>query len=237
MKKQRESELTLFQNFLHGLAQGHLTITAGETFSGEITQPRCIMALYSLTFNLSLSKHPTSSMHSHLKKLGVRCRSVAPVVGDTAVGAPWVLPLWTFPQMLEVHPLKTASDLEVIGEQKKLPALFQFSLDLQTNTSLSLTITSKVPLKYSLVFHRANLKDHTKCLFQQTIDISSVAVWVQNQSTERHFVTTDHKFCMIISANRCPESVINCNVNSCVFVNANICKSCWKWELHFKQDL
>lgn len=44
-----------------------------------------------------------------------------------------------FPQVLQGHPLKTAPDLEVVGEQEELPALLQFGLHLNPSTKKDAT--------------------------------------------------------------------------------------------------
>lgn len=72
-------------------------------------------------------------MYSHLKQVWVCCGGAALVVGVALPRALLVAPSSAFPQVLQWHALKTAPDLEVVGEQEKLPALLQFSLDLNSS--------------------------------------------------------------------------------------------------------
>lgn len=127
------SELTLLQNLLHGLPERHLPITTGQAPPGEKVKPCCVTAPQPLTFNLSQSMYSTSTMYSHLKQVRVRCGGATLVVGFTLPRALWPVPSSTLPQVLEGCAPKTAPDLVVVGEQEKLPALLQFSLDLNTD--------------------------------------------------------------------------------------------------------
>lgn len=127
----RGSELAFFQDLLHGLSEGHLTVAARKTLPGEKVEPRRMVALHPLTCNIPLSELLTSLVHDHLKQMGVRGRGSTVVVGVALPRAASVLPAGAFPQVLEGSSSETRPDLEVIGEQEKLPALFHFSLDLQ----------------------------------------------------------------------------------------------------------
>lgn len=83
-------------------------------------------------------------MHSHLKQVGVCHGCAALVVGVALLGALWTAASSTLPQVLQGSPLKTGSDFEVVGEQEKLPALFQLSLDLNKDRSTQLYYSMSV---------------------------------------------------------------------------------------------
>lgn len=60
----------------------------------------------------------------------VHCRGAGLVVSVALPGALRMLSSSVFPQVFERGALKAAPDLEVVGEQEKLPTLLQFSLHL-----------------------------------------------------------------------------------------------------------
>lgn len=62
-------------------------------------------------------------------------RVAALVVGLALPRTLLAVPSSALKQVLEGSSPETAPDLEVVGEQEKLPALLQFSLDLNTDTN------------------------------------------------------------------------------------------------------
>ena len=126
------SELALLQNLLHGFSKRYLSITTGQALPGEKVKSCCVTPFNPLTFNLS--KSPTSSTYSYLKKVWVYCGGATLIIGVTLPRALWSVSSGALPQVLEGHAPKTAPDLEVVGEQENLPALLQFSLDLNSRT-------------------------------------------------------------------------------------------------------
>lgn len=127
------SEFTLLYDLLHGLPKRHVPITTGQTLPGKKIQSCCITAHQTRTTGLSRSVCSGTSMHSHLKQVRVSCGSASFVVGVTLLRALRPVPPGALPQVLERCTMETAADLEVVGEEEKLPALLQFSLDLNTN--------------------------------------------------------------------------------------------------------
>lgn len=67
------------------------------------------------------------------------CGGATLVIGVTLPRALWPVSSGALPQVLEGHAPKTAPDLEVVGEQENLPALLQFSLDLNSRTKNTVT--------------------------------------------------------------------------------------------------
>lgn len=76
-------------------------------------------------------------MHSHLEQVRVSCGGAPLVVGVALPRALGTAPSGALPQVLERRSPKTAPDLEVVGEQEKLPALLQLSLDLHTKNIIT----------------------------------------------------------------------------------------------------
>lgn len=130
---QLRSELTLLQNLLHGVPKCYLSITAGQALPGEEIESRCVAAHLPLTFKLSYTERSAASMDGHLKQVWVSCGGASLIVRVTLPRALWPAPSGALPQMLERRTMKTASDLEVVRKQEKLPALLQFSLYLNTH--------------------------------------------------------------------------------------------------------
>ena len=78
------------------------------------------------------------------------------VVGVTLPRALWTVSSGALPQVLEGHAPKTAPDLEVVGEQEDLPALLQFSLDLNSRAKNNIT-TNAIGCRVSFI-HTVHLE-------------------------------------------------------------------------------
>lgn len=125
------SELTLLQDLLHGLPEGYLSVAARQALPGQKVQSRCVATPRPLTLCFGHFKSFSSCTHSHLKQMRVHCRGAGLVVGVALPTALGMLSSSVFPQVFEGSALKAAPDLQVVGEQEKLPALLQFSLHLK----------------------------------------------------------------------------------------------------------
>lgn len=137
MTKYREanggSEFALLQNLLQGFAVRHLPVTARQALPGEKVETRHIAVLQPLAFDLSEAEHSAPPVHGHLMQARASGAGAALVVRVILPSALRAVPSSALPQVLERRAPETAPDLVVVGEQEKLPALLQFSLDLNVN--------------------------------------------------------------------------------------------------------